>query len=121
MQVIIVYRSVHHHHQRHQRLRSTTTIIPFSHETVKNVGWLLSLDKQRRAGHLLGLVETHDCEDSGSDIAEDTVGLLERVAFGGVGHDEGNLVESVGGLGALLLVEHLLGVAGSVSVMFACN
>ena len=76
----------------------------------------LGLDKQRGAGHLLGLVETHDCEDSGSDVAEDSVGLLERVAFGGVGHDEGNLVEGVGGLGTLLLVEHLLGVSESVLV-----
>lgn len=74
----------------------------------------LGLDKQRSASHLLGLVETHDCEDSRGDVAEDTIGLLERVAFGGVGHDEGNLVEGVGGLGALLLVEHLLGVAGNV-------
>ena len=79
----------------------------------------LSLDKQRSAGHLLGLVETHDGEDSRGDVAEDTVGLLEGVAFGGVGHDEGNLVEGVGGLGTLLLVEHLLGVADGVLVRCA--
>lgn len=72
----------------------------------------LSLDQKRLAGHLLGLVETHDLEDGGGDVAEDAVGLLERIALGGVGHDEGDLVEGVGGLGALLLVEHLLGVAG---------
>ena len=71
----------------------------------------LSLDQQAGTSHLLRLGQTHDSKNSRGDITENTIGLLEAVALGGVGHDEGNLVESVRGLGGVLLVEHLLCVA----------
>jgi hypothetical protein len=100
--------------QRHQRLRSTNH--PSRHNNHGNASQRLSLDEQRRAGHLLGLVETHDCKDSGGDVAEHAFGLLERVAFRRVGHDEGDLVEGVGGLWGFGFVEHLLGVSGNMLV-----
>lgn len=71
----------------------------------------LSLDQQAGTSHLLGLGQTHDSENSRGDITENTIGILEAVALGSVGHDEGDLVEGVRGLGGVLLVEHLLGVA----------
>jgi hypothetical protein len=71
----------------------------------------LRLDQQARTGHLLRLGKAHDGENGRGNITEDTVGLLEAVALGSVGHDEGNLVEGVRGLGGVLLVEHLLCVA----------
>lgn len=76
-------------------------------------GFHLSLDKERGTSHLLGLVKTHDREDSGSDVTKDTVGLLEGEALGSVGHDEGDLVQGVGGLGSLGLVQHLLSVTAN--------
>lgn len=65
------------------------------------------------AGHLLGLGQTHNGEDGGRNVTEDTVSLLEAEILGGVGHDEGDLVGGVRGLGLALLVEHLLGVTVS--------
>jgi hypothetical protein len=76
----------------------------------------LSLDEERGTSHLLGLVETHDLKDSRSDVTKDTVGLLQREALGGVGHDEGDLIQGVRSLGGLCLVEHLLSVTASVLV-----
>ena len=71
----------------------------------------LRLDQQAGAGHLLGLGQTHDSEDGGSDVTKDTVGLLQAVALGSVCHDKGNLVQGVRCLGGVFLVQHLLGVA----------
>jgi hypothetical protein len=71
----------------------------------------LRLDQQAGTSHLVRLGQTHDGENGRGNITEDTIGLLEAVALGSVGHDEGDLVESVRGLGGVLLVEHLLCVA----------
>jgi hypothetical protein len=71
----------------------------------------LRLDQQAGTGHLVRLGQTHDGENGRGNITEDTIGLLEAVALGSVGHDEGNLVESMRGLWGVLLVEHLLCVA----------
>ncbi|KAG9527191.1 hypothetical protein KCV07_g538, partial [Aureobasidium melanogenum] len=70
----------------------------------------LRLDQQAGASHLLGLIKTHDSKNGRSNISKDTVGLLEAVALGSVGHDKGNLVQGVRGLGSVLLVQHLLSV-----------
>jgi len=95
---------------------------PFKRSSAHNniISHHLSLDEERGTSHLLGLVKTHDSENSGSDVTKDAVSLLEGEALGSVGHDEGDLVEGVRGLGSLLLVEHLLGVAASVLVKVSC-
>ena len=74
----------------------------------------LGLDQQVLTGHLLGLLDAHGSENGRRNITQDTA-LLEAPAFRGVGHNEGNLVKGVGGLGGTLLVEHLLGVSANVS------
>jgi hypothetical protein len=71
----------------------------------------LGLDQQAGTSHLVGLGQAHDSKDGRSNVTENAVGLLEAVALGSVGHDEGNLVEGVRGLGGVLLVEHLLSVS----------
>lgn len=71
----------------------------------------LSLDEQALAGHLSGLLDAHGSKDSRGDITQHTTVLGEAPALGGVGHNEGNEVGGVRGLGGSLLVEHLLGVA----------
>lgn len=73
----------------------------------------LRLDKQRVTRHLLGLGQTHNVKDGGGDIAENTIRLLQAVAFGSVCHDKGDLVEGVRGLGRLFFREHLLGVSAA--------
>ena len=85
---------------------------------ISRLDFRLGLDEERGTSHLLGLVETHDLEDSRGDVTKDTVGLLQREALGSVGHDEGHLVQGVGSLGSLSLVEHLLSVTTSVLVKY---
>lgn len=71
----------------------------------------LTLDQKTASSHLLWLLQAHSLEDRRRDIAEDTVGLLQGPAFGGVGHDEGNFVGCVGGLGLAVFEFHFFGVA----------
>jgi hypothetical protein len=73
----------------------------------------LGLDKQVGTGHLLGLLDAHGGENGRRNITQDTA-LLEAPALRGVGHNEGNLVKGVGGLGGALLIDHLLGVSANV-------
>ena len=72
--------------------------------------YTLSLDKEVVASHLLGLRKTHSRKDSRSDITKDTALLLEAPALRSVGHDEGDLVGSMGGLGLAVRELHLLSV-----------
>ena len=74
----------------------------------------LRFDQQVGTGHLLGLLDAHGCENGRCNITQDTA-LLEAPALRGVGHNKGNLIKGVGGLGSTLLVEHLLGVSANVS------
>lgn len=76
----------------------------------------LGLDEQVGTGHLLGLLHAHGSENGRSNITQDTA-LLEAPALRGVGHNEGNLVKGVGGLGGALLVEHLLGVSAKCGLI----
>jgi hypothetical protein len=90
------------------------TIVPGYLFASKNLPICLNssrLDQQAGTSHLLRLRQTHNCENGRGNITEDAVSLLEAVALGSVGHDKGDLVESVRGLGGVLLVEHLLCVA----------
>lgn len=70
----------------------------------------LRLDQKTAAGHLLGLLNAHSSQNRGCNISENTAFLLQAPAFGGIGHDEGDFVDGVGGLGLALLVEHFFGV-----------
>lgn len=72
----------------------------------------LCLDQEALAAHLLGLFNAHGSKDRWCDITKNTlVTLLEAPALGGVGQDEGNLVQGVGGLWCTLFVDHFLGVS----------
>lgn len=73
----------------------------------------LGLDQQTGTGHLLGLLDAHGCENGRCNITQDTV-LLKAPTLRGVGHNKGNLIKGVGGLGGTLLGEHLLGVSVNV-------
>ena len=71
----------------------------------------LSLDQQVGASHLLGLGQTHGSQDSGCNISQNAILLLQAPTLGGIGHDEGDLVGGVRGLGLAIGERHLLSVA----------
>ena len=72
---------------------------------------ILTLDQKALARHLLWLLQAHGFENRGSDISEHAVGLLETPALGGVGHDEGDFVGGMGGLGLAVFEFHFFGVS----------
>ena len=70
----------------------------------------LRLDQKTAAGHLLRLLNAHCSQNCRRNISKNTIFLLQAPAFRGIGHDEGDFVDGVGGLGLALLVEHFFGV-----------
>jgi hypothetical protein len=79
----------------------------------------LTLNQKTVPRHLPWLLQAHSLEDRGGDVTENTVGLLQAPAFGRVGHDEGDFVGCVGGLGFAIFEFHFFGVSGiKSSVVF---
>lgn len=88
----------------HQPQQATTS-------TDSTKALFLGLHKERLASHVLGLGQTHGSENCGSDVTQNTLVILQAPALGVVGHDEGNLVGGVAGLGLAIGELHLLSVA----------
>ena len=61
------------------------------------------------AGHVGGLLETHDVEEAGCDVCEDAVLDLGALVLRDI--DEGHGVEAVGGVGRAVGVDGVVGVA----------
>ena len=61
------------------------------------------------AGHVGGLLQTHDVEDAGGHVGQDAVLDLGALVLRDV--DEGHGVEAVGGIGCAVGVEGVVGVA----------
>lgn len=71
----------------------------------------LTLNQKTAASHFRRLLQAHSLEDRRGDITKDAIGLCQAPALGCVGHDEGDLVGSVRGLGLAIGKLHLLGIS----------
>ena len=71
----------------------------------------LTLYQKALPRHLLRLLQAHNLENRRRNVTEDAVRLLQTPAFGCVGHDEGDFVGCVRGLGLSVSEFHFFGVS----------
>lgn len=83
----------------------TPTLSLYTHRL--NLIYNLPFHQQTRPTHLLRFRKSHDLQQRRRHVPEHAVLLLETPPLGRIGHDEGDFVRRMRGLGFTLLVEHL--------------